>query len=158
MKQLKYLSFGLVLIFGVMSFMTKNNFNPNGKDLLGLESNEMVKVQEIKDLVMERIGTPVANCISEVNPHVFMMKCYSTIEFKFMQDLLNSDSNAEVYANTFYRGQLTFIECDNHHHLADIDVNYATKEIKIQESYFSPVMSESEFLKSFCEKIKSKKE
>src|SRR5687768_9887806 len=103
----------LLTVFSVLSFATRNNFNPTGKDWLGLEDEQMVKAQEVIDLVNEKLNQPIRACYVEVNPHAFMMKCRTDIAFEFEHDAYNSDPSLEVYANYPVGGKLTFIECES---------------------------------------------
>lgn len=158
MKRIQKLSILMLIAFFVLSFATRNNFNPAGKDWLGLESEKMVKYQEIIDLVNTRISTPIRECYVEVFPHAFMMKCRTDIVFSSESDAYNTDHSLEVYADYPVQGELVFIECESRHHLCDVQVTHSTGEIKVQESYFSPWISDQEYTQSFCEKIKTKKE
>lgn len=157
MKQLKIASFALLTAFLVLSFATRNNFNPNGKDWLGLEDDELIKATEVIEMVQEALITPITNCYRETNPHAFMMKCTTAIRFEFDYNEYNVNPDALVYAKSPVAGELIFIECEQRNHLAQVFITPYTKEIKVRESYFSPIRFAQEYVTDFCKNIAENK-
>lgn len=156
MKRTRNISIILLSSFFILSFATRNNFNPNGKDLLGLEDAENVKASEIKKMVDEKVVTPIYTCLQESNPHLFMMKCYSGVDFVFDEASYNTNPEAEAYSNYPVSGKIFFTDCEVENFLCAVKVTYSTSDIQIQESYFSPWVTPVVYLESFCSRLKEK--
>lgn len=153
MKKLKLIAIGILLVITTLSFETKNNFITEGLSLFGLQEENTVTVKEFKEFVDTELLSPIKVCYREAYPHAFMTKCYSDIKLVFDYEMTDESLIStiyEMYANVVYDN------CNRQMHVCRIKVLYSEKKIEVQESFLSDWVSKDEYLKSFCEKVKTK--
>jgi hypothetical protein len=152
MKKLKFFSLTLVLIAGSLSFMSRNNFNPNGLEVF--QTEKMVSVADFKEMVNTDVIAPIVTCYSEAYPHAFMTKCYSSIDFQFTREYQGTADDQLLYANYPVQGNVIFTDCGQENHVCALKVTYSAKEILVQESFLGDWIPLRDYLDRFCKKMK----
>lgn len=146
------------------SFTHQNNFASTNKVTTKIDKNistpstvtirqndvDTLSEQELLDYVGEELITPIRDCFMEKDPHMFMTKCYTRIFFepnkRYQYQKFYKDSNIN--------GSLILIDCSVETRMADIQINYANKTIKVKESFTSPSLTKDKYLNNLCSYVK----
>ena len=83
MKKIHYLSISLIALLALLSFMSRQNLNPNGSEYFNGPNEKLVSVKEIREWLVKELCQPIRDCYELAYPHAFMTKCYSNVTFSF---------------------------------------------------------------------------
>lgn len=154
MKQLKYISFGIVFALSALTVLGKNNFTKG----FGFFEEEQITQQQVHNLVNQRVIEPLTTCYLKANPDALMMKCMVYIKFKFSgwrgEEM---DENTTFGPSERIDGVIVLDDCGAESHICSLQLVYASSEIRLRESYFQDWGPAADFVKTFCERISSGK-
>ena len=79
MKMIKLYIIGVFFLsFIVAMNQNENNILENDKTVSNFA--DTVSKQEFKELITNRLIDPIRACLMEKDPHMFMTKCYTTLD------------------------------------------------------------------------------
>ena len=152
MKKGKIIFATMMVVLLGLTALGENNLN-FGINLFG-EDREVLSREDLNKFMNESIVTPIKKCYIEAYPHVFMTKCYLSVEFRLNRpDWIQEDSDWTFYKDETLKGKIVLINCGDESYICGVKVNYAKSEIFIQESFFSQVVDHKTYLEDFCSKI-----
>lgn len=147
------LGFLLIACIG-FSFLTTNNFDVvqanadrqvnNEISKKKINANDTISRKEFQRYMDTELIKPVRTIIEKHNPHVFMTKCYSAVNFELDERYKNT--RYPLYKSGGIQGRLVFTECSQNKHMADVYVNLKEKTFTIQESYTSKAKNKEEYV------------
>lgn len=159
MKRFNILFTTLLLACLALSFIAPNNLDKKQTATIAQTSCEVLEPQtlnmdtisreELQKFVSEKLIEPLTNCMEKADPHLFMTKCYSKLEFKLAQ----KHDWQPLYKETPIKGHLTFIDCSREIEMGNITIDYTKKEIKVKESFKSPTQDAKTYLNDMCKFI-----
>lgn len=158
MNRFNFLFATLLLACLVLSFVAPNNLDekqvlPSANIAGNAPAIQMdmdtVSREELQKFVSEKLIEPITKCMEKHDPHLFMTKCYSRLEF----EISTIRQTGALYIDTPIKGTLAFIDCSREIKMADVTVNYKTKEIKLKESFKTPPQDLKTYLNDICKYI-----
>lgn len=105
----------------------------------------------LEDWLQKELLQEVENVLQKHDPHVFMTKCYSRVEFEWEKE----DNRIQKQRNGDSKGTLVFINCNQRVELAKVRVNCTEKSIRLRTSATSPAQTKAEYLESLDAQIKA---
>lgn len=153
MKKLHYFSISLIVLLTLLSFMSRQNLNPNGNEYFNGPTEKLVSVKVIREWMVKELCQPIRDCYELAYPHAFMTKCYSNVEFTFGRQ--NQWMTDETTLNEDYdlSGNIILTVCEEENYLCKVKANYKTKKIEVQETFQGEWKSKDAYLKEFCAKM-----
>lgn len=143
-KHLKLFVAGSLALAVTLAFASQNNFHLNFADW-GRDAKEITK-EEADKRIRKKIVTPIFDMIKKNNPHMFMTKCFVQIDYDIWGKKLE-DLDFKIYDNSRISGSVILDDCGRNEVICKYEINLATGEAKVRESFFRPWESVEAFLK-----------
>jgi ABC-type phosphate transport system substrate-binding protein len=138
------------LSFIVAMNQNENNILENDKTVSNFA--DTVSKQEFKELITNRLIDPIRACLMEKDPHMFMTKCYTTLDIIIDgQDI--SEYSRRIYKKYEVSGEIEFVECGQKQHLCSFEAFVGADSVVVRDAFRNPWQNSDIYTRDFCKDI-----
>lgn len=154
MKIIKIYVVGFLVLSCIVAMnQNENNFIENNDDFVSRA--DTASKEMLKKLIDEQLIDPIRICLMEKDPHMFMTKCYTTLDITIEgQNIF--DYNRLIYKDYKVSGEIEFVECGNRQHLCSFEAFVGADSVLVRDAFRNPWESSEVYTKSFCKDILQK--
>ncbi|MCJ8289032.1 MAG: hypothetical protein HRT58_06415 [Crocinitomicaceae bacterium] len=145
-KYTKYIALGIILSMVTLGFASKNNLGVNFLNIGWSSDAKEISQKEVQERVQEKVIDPITASLTVRNPHLFMTKCYSSVEAS-LDDRGGDLENRKFYENQTIIGSVKLIDCGSVDVICKYQLSLNSNDVKVRESYLKPWITLDEFLK-----------
>lgn len=145
-KYTKYIALGIILSMVTLGFASKNNLGVNFLNIGWSSDVKEISQKEVQERVQEKVIDPITTSLTVRNPHLFMTKCYSSVEAS-LDDRGGDLENRKFYENQTIIGSVKLIDCGSVDVICKYQLSLNSNDVKVRESYLKPWITLDEFLK-----------
>lgn len=145
-KYTKYIALGIILSMVTLGFASKNNLGVNFLNIGWSNDLKEISQKEVQERVQEKVIDPITASLTVRNPHLFMTKCYSSIEAS-LDDRGGDLENRKFYENQTIIGSVKLIDCGSVDVICKYQLSLNSNDVKVRESYLKPWITLDEFIK-----------
>ena len=145
-KYTKYIALGIILSMVTLGFASKNNLGVNFLNIGWSSDVKEISQKEVQERVQEKVIDPITTSLTVRNPHLFMTKCYSSVEAS-LDDRGGDLENRKFYENQTIIGSVKLIDCGSVDVICKYQLSLNSNDEKVRESYLKPWITLDEFLK-----------
>ena len=151
MKMIKLYIIGVFFLsFIVAMNQNENNILENDKTVSNFA--DTVSKQEFKELITNRLIDPIRACLMEKDPHMFMTKCYTTLDIIIDgQDI--SEYSRRIYKKCEVSGEIEFVECGQKQHLCSFEAFVGADSVVVRDAFRNPWQNSDIYTRDFCKDI-----
>ena len=151
MRIIKRYVFGLLLLsFIVAMNQNENNFIENENS--SISGADTVSKKEFKELITNRLIDPIRACLMEKDPHMFMTKCYTTLDIIIDgQDIF--EYSRRIYKKYEVSGEIEFVECGQKQHLCSFEAFVGADSVVVRDAFRNPWQNSDIYTRDFCKDI-----
>jgi|SaaInlV_150m_DNA_5_1039734.scaffolds.fasta_scaffold42406_1 hypothetical protein len=151
MKMIKLYIIGVFFLsFIVAMNQNENNILENDKTVSNFA--DTVSKQEFKELITNRLIDPIRACLMEKDPHMFMTKCYTTLDIIIDgQDI--SEYSRRIYKKYEVSGEIEFVECGQKQHLCSFEAFVGADSVVVRDAFRNPWQNSDIYTRDFCKDI-----
>ncbi|PHR17001.1 MAG: hypothetical protein COA38_21420 [Fluviicola sp.] len=145
-KYTKYIALGIILSMVTLGFASKNNLGVNFLNIGWSSDAKEISQKEVQERVQEKVIDPITASLIVRNPHLFMTKCYSSVEAS-LDDRGGDLENRKFYENQTIIGSVKLIDCGSVDVICKYQLSLNSNDVKVRESYLKPWITLDEFIK-----------
>ena len=145
-KYTKYIALGIILSMVTLGFASKNNLGVNFLNIGWSSDAKEISQKEVQERVQEKVINPITVSLTVRNPHLFMTKCYSSVEAS-LDDRGGDLENRKFYENQTIIGSVKLIDCGSVDVICKYQLSLNSNDVKVRESYLKPWITLDEFIK-----------
>lgn len=141
------------LSFIVAMNQNENNILENDKTVSNV--TDTVSKQEFQALINNHLIDPIRACLMEKDPHMFMTKCYTTLDIIIEgQDIF--DYSRRIYKKYEISGEIEFVECGQRQHLCSFEAYVGADSVIVRDAFRNPWQNSDTYTREFCRDILQK--
>ena len=149
----RYIIGDFFLSFIVAMNQNENNILENDKTVSNVA--DTVSKQEFKALINNHLIDPIRACLMEKDPHMFMTKCYTTLDIIIEgQDIF--DYSRRLYKKHEISGEIEFVECGQRQHLCSFEAFVGADSVIVRDAFRNPWQNSDTYTREFCRDILQK--
>jgi hypothetical protein len=154
MKVIKRYIIGVFFLsFIVAMNQNENNILENDKTVSNV--TDTVSKQEFQALINNHLIDPIRACLMEKDPHMFMTKCYTTLDIIIEgQDIF--DYSRRIYKKYEISGEIEFVECGQRQHLCSFEAYVGADSVIVRDAFRNPWQNSDTYTREFCRDILQK--
>jgi hypothetical protein len=145
-KHTKYIALGVILSMVTLGFASKNNLGINFLNIGWSKDLKEISLKEVQERLQDKVIDPITASLTVRNPHLFMTKCYSSIEASLSDHDVDLEDQ-KFYENQTIIGSVKLTECSSVDVLCKYQLSLNTNDVIVRESYLKPWVTLDEFLK-----------
>ena len=151
MKMIKPYIIGVFFLSCIVAMnQNENNILENDKTVSNFA--DTVSKQEFKELITNRLIDPIRACLMEKDPHMFMTKCYTTLDIIIDgQDI--SEYSRRIYKKYEVSGEIEFVECGQKQHLCSFEAFVGADSVVVRDAFRNPWQNSDIYTRDFCKDI-----
>jgi len=151
MKMIKLYIIGVFFLSCIVAMnQNENNILENDKTVSNFA--DTVSKQEFKELITNRLIDPIRACLMEKDPHMFMTKCYTTLDIIIDgQDI--SEYSRRIYKKYEVSGEIEFVECGQKQHLCSFEAFVGADSVVVRDAFRNPWQNSDIYTRDFCKDI-----
>ena len=151
MKMIKLYIIGVFFLsFIVAMNQNENNILENDKTVSNV--TDTVSKQEFQALINNHLIDRIRACLMEKDPHMFMTKCYTTLDIIIDgQDI--SEYSRRIYKKYEVSGEIEFVECGQKQHLCSFEAFVGADSVVVRDAFRNPWQNSDIYTRDFCKDI-----
>lgn len=151
MKMIKLYIIGVFFLSCIVAMnQNENNILENDKTVSNFA--DTVSKQEFKELITNRLIDPIRACLMEKDPHMFMTKCYTTLDIIIDgQDIF--EYSRRIYKKYEVSGEIEFVECGQKQHLCSFEAFVGADSVVVRDAFRNPWQNSDIYTRDFCKDI-----